>query len=175
MIVENDIKIIIDASKDNLFYLCTETGHMPSDQQFPIFLCNAETAAIEDWNGIDRKRTRVYDVTMSILEKKSKVATIDNGKGGTTRESELAYNLRLAARRKELVGIFERVVHYLTDSKYRFYYNVVSDMDFDPISNQRLGNQKNGLEGMLCTVSIAAPTKLSPCCVDFDEDAIINR
>jgi hypothetical protein len=171
--IQDDIKIIVDASKDNLFYICTDTGHLSNDQKFPIVLCNAEKSSIEDWDGIDRKRTTIFDVSISILEKNTKNQLVDDGKGlgGKTKESNLEYNLRMSKRRKQLCGIFERIIEYLTDSIYRFNYEVVSNVEFSKIEEQ----QQYGLVGMLCDFSVSFPSKKNPCCVDFDQDAIKNR
>lgn len=168
--IEDIIRVIVESSKDNLFYLCTDTGHMPNDQKFPIVLCTAETASIEDWDGIDRKKTRVFDVTTTILEKGNKNQLVADGKGmgGTTKETVLAYNIRVSKRRKKLIGIMERIIHYLTDSEFGFNFEVVGSVDFSRVDEQ----QKYGLVGVLCDFSVSFPCRDNPCCIDFDEAAI---
>lgn len=166
--VQDMIGHIVMASKDNLFYICTDTGHMPNNQKFPLVLATAETSSIENWNGIDEKKTRVFDISISILEKTTKPIMVPDGKGGRTRESELDFNLRISARRKQLIGILERIIYYLTKDEFRFRFDVKSDVDFSIINEEN----EYGLVGMLTSFTAGVPYKEVPCCVDFDEDQI---
>ncbi len=167
--IEQHIEFIVGSSLDNLFYLSTRTGHMPSTQRFPIILAYAQSSSIQGYNDIDEKAARISNVTMVMLEKQLQPELVDNGSGGKTRESELDYQNRLKNRREEMIVVFEQIIKYLTDEEYPFKYEVVSDIDYSPVE---IDENPFGLYGEQVTFSVSGPFVRGHCCVDFDEAKI---
>lgn len=167
--VEDDIEHIVSASKDNLYYLCTRTGHMANDQLFPAIIAYSQTSQIIDFEDVESKAARVFDISINLLEKKTRPAFIDDGKGGQTRETQTEYETRLKVRRKEMIGILEQIIEYLADDEFPFRYEVLTDIDFTPVDVEE---QKYGLFGVQATLSVATAYNKNTCCIDFDEAEI---
>lgn len=168
--IERHIEFIVDASLDNLYYVSTRTGHLPSDQRFPVIIAYAQSATVQGYSSVEEKAARICNVTMLMLEKELQPETIPNANGkGFTRESELAYQTRLKARREEMILVFEQIINYLTNEDFPFKYEVVSDIDYAPVE---IDENAFGLYGEQCTFSVSGPFVREHCCVDFDEAKI---
>lgn len=167
--IEQHIEHIVGSSLDNLYYISTRTGHLPSDQRFPIIIAYAQSSSIQGYNDIDEKTARISNVTIVMLEKELQPETIPNGKGGFTRESELAYQNRLKNRREEMILVFEQIILYLTSEDFPFKYEVVSDIDYAPVE---IDENAYGLYGEQVSFSVSCPFIRASCCVDFDETKI---
>jgi len=167
--IEDDIEHIVESSKDNLYYLCTRTGHMPNDQLFPAVIAYSQTSQIIDYEDVEAKAARVFDVSINFLEKKYKPAFVPDGKGGETRESQTEYETRVKIRRKQMIGILEQIIEYLTDDEFPFRYEVLTDIDFNPVD---VDEQKYSLFGVQATFSVATGYNKNICCIDFDEAKI---
>jgi len=167
--IEDDIEHIVNASKSNLYYLCTRTGHMPNNQLFPAVIAYSQTSQIIDYEDIESKAARVFDVSVNFLEKKLKPAFVPDGKGGETRESHTEYETRVKLRRKQMIGILEQIIEYLTDDEFPFRYEVLTDIDFTPVEFEE---HKFNLFGVQATFSVATGYNKNTCCIDFDEAEI---
>ena len=169
--IEKHIEIIVDAADDNLFYICTRTNHMSTNQNFPVIIAYAQTSGLQDWEGIENKTARTFDVTMLMLEHAPKPALVDDGKGGKTRESEESYQKRRASRREEMIDIFEQIIEFLTADEYGFRYEVLTDIIFQPHDEEE---NTWGLFGEMCSFSVASGYVKRKCCIDFDDGKIKN-
>jgi len=162
--VEKHIQHIVESAKGNLYFLNNKVGHMPTDQRFPVIIAFAQTSAIIDYEGVDKKAQRVFDVSLLMLEKEPKPEVTDAGK-----EPSFEYHNRLATRREEMILIFEQIIYYLNRDQFRFRYEIVSDVDYNPIPVEE---NQFGLWGMQCTFQVASRFTRFHCCIDFDEDKI---
>lgn len=167
--IERHIEFIVGASLSNLYYMSTRTGHLPSNQRFPVIIAYAQSASIQGYSSVDEKAARVCNVTMLMLEKQLTPETIPNGTGGFTRESELDYQNRLKNRREEMILVFEQIIDYLTNEDFPFKYEVVSDIDYAPVE---IDENAYGLYGQQCSFSVIGAFVRGHCCVDFDEAQI---
>lgn len=167
--VEKHIEWIVGAAKDNIYYLCTSTGHMSNNQLFPVILADAQTSGVIDYEGIESKAARLFNVSISMLEKKIAPEFVDNGKGGKTRESELSYQNRIKTKREEMILVIEQIIDYLTADNFPFRYEILGDIDYTPVDFE---SQKYNLFGVQATLSVATNFNRSHCCIEFDENKI---
>ena len=68
-----------------------------------------------------------------------------------------------------MILIFEQIIYYLSRDDFKFRYEVVSDVDYEPIPVEE---NQFGLWGTGCTFQVASNFKKFHCCIEFDEDAI---
>lgn len=168
-IIESNIKSIIENSKDALFFHNARNEELKGVNNFPLVTTIVESSGINNYEGIENKAIKLYDVEMMIIEPFPKTKQFIQVGGKGVPESDLSFALRMSERREEMTGILEQIIYYLTDESYPFKYTMFSNIQFNNVYFEDL---PLNVFGKTAIFTLQKNFKKQFCCVDFNEDAI---
>lgn len=168
-IVEQHIKSIVDASLGNLFFMNYREEDLKTKNNYPMLIAMVETGGVNDYDSVDVRPTRLYDVEMTILEPIPRKGFMDGPNGKRIPESDLEFSLRMSERREEMVGILEQIIYYLVDERFPFKYVMFSNIQYNSVFFE---DTDLNVFGKSVTFTLQRNFTKQLCCFDFDEDAI---
>jgi len=152
--LEKDIKEIIDASKDQIFFHNVSEDDIREDQQFPVVLSIVTTSAI-----LEEMNKRTFAVNLIMLQPEPVRENCDNDE---------TYQFKMITIQDEHKEIIEQMIHYLSSINFKYPYELQGDIEFEDVDDFT----EHSLVGVNASFSLAEQFTRGKCCIDFDESKL---